>query len=488
MSGLLRRLTRRRPATADENPSPTAGSAEPAAARADAPAEPGGDRPLGETSRAAGEPSPTGGDQAAADPRAGDQPATSADSPAGDQPTAASSSESAGAEQPTQILPTTADQPAGATPGTSPGAEWAKSGEQPTAYAAQPAPSRDLPAGVDAGDLSTAPPASARRGKLRRRLRYLRHVRELLLRDLGGFTYEVHRTAGGTPQDRHRRLSEAKAKRIEALDAEVGAIEARLGEPHAAPVLREAGIGGTCPECGELHASDARFCSRCGAPLDAKARAQRHAAAVIAAKPAPEPTPPDAPPASVLWAGGPRPSAGHSEPTPGEDRPAPITSEWLAAQPTTFERPAEGEAPSEPEPAADEVAPAASDDRPASADKPAAASDEPAAGDEPRTGDEPATVADEPATVADEPATVAEEPATVAEEPATVADEPATVADEPAATTDDEPATTADEPEAEAKNPTAGDPPETSNGRRDDDVPPPFPSGDPLASQREQGS
>ena len=112
------------------------------------------------------------------------------------------------------------------------------------------------------------PPASARRGKLRRRLRYLRHVRELLLRDLGGFTYEIHRTAGGTAQEPQRRLAAAKAERISALDAEVLALESRLGEPHAETLLREPGIGGTCHECGELHASDAHFCSRCGAPLD----------------------------------------------------------------------------------------------------------------------------------------------------------------------------------------------------------------------------
>ena len=145
--------------------------------------------------------------------------------------------------------------------------------EQTTAPERRRLPVRDLPAGLDPDELTSAPPGSARRGKLRRRLRYLRHVRELLLRDLGGFTYEVHRTAGGTPQEGHRPLAEAKANRIAALDSEVGAIEARLGEPHPETVLREIGIGGTCPECGELYASDARFCSRCGTPLDAKARA-----------------------------------------------------------------------------------------------------------------------------------------------------------------------------------------------------------------------
>src|ERR671914_1631688 len=46
MSGLLRRLTRRRSATADENRSPSTASSEPAAAPAETPAEPGGKQPV----------------------------------------------------------------------------------------------------------------------------------------------------------------------------------------------------------------------------------------------------------------------------------------------------------------------------------------------------------------------------------------------------------------------------------------------------------
>jgi hypothetical protein len=214
MSGLLRRLTRRRPATADENRSPATASSEPVAAPAETPAEPGGQQPVPE-------------------------------------------------DQPTVILPATAEYaalPARPLPA------WTVAADEPTAFAAQPAPARDLPAGVDPADLAAAP-ASSRRGKLRRRLRYLRHVRELLLRDLGGFTYEIHRTAGGTAQEAQRRLAAAKAQRIATLDAEVLALESRLGEPHET-LLREPGIGGTCPECGELHASDAHFCARCGTALD----------------------------------------------------------------------------------------------------------------------------------------------------------------------------------------------------------------------------
>jgi hypothetical protein len=266
MSGLLRRLTRRRPATADETRSPTAESSEPAGAPAETPAEPGGGHRVPE-------------------------------------------------EQATQVLPVTAAQPAVAETGVI--AEPA------------PAPVRDLPAGIDPSELAAAPAASAGRGRLRRRLRYLRRVRELLLRDLGGFVFEVQRTTGGDPQDAHRRLIESKAGRIAALDTEIRGLEGRLAEPHESTVLREAGIGGLCPECGELHGSDAHYCSSCGAPLDAEARARRDAAAAepttgshTVAEPAP---------ASVLWAAGPHPRAPGTPPADEEKSdPSAVTSQWLA--------------------------------------------------------------------------------------------------------------------------------------------------------------
>jgi hypothetical protein len=470
MSGLLRRLTRRRPATADENRSAATESSDPAAAPAETPAEPGGQSSASVWA---------GHARAAETAQSGESQPSSAAAPAEEPSTAAG-------EQPTNVLPATGDQPLPA---------WTVAATQPTAYAAQPAPPRDLPAGVDPGDLAAAPAASARRGKLRRRLRYLRHVRELLLRDLGGFTYEVHRTAGGTAQESHRRLAAAKAERISKLDEEVLALEARLGEPHAEMVLREPGIGGTCPECGELHASDAHFCSRCGAPLDEKARAQRAATAPPTAE---TQTTAEPQPASVLWAGGPRPV---SEPAAEEEEapqpPSEVTSQWLATdRPTTFSRAAQPEEPA----AADE--PVAADDEPAKADEPVAAADEPAKADEPVAAtDEPAK-ADEPVAAGDEPAK-ADEPVAATEEPAKpdepALDEPATAVevpkgDEPAApdatTAADEPAKPkrVTKPHKRAPRPkqSTESPSFDANGRRDDDVHPPV--GDPIASPREQGS
>jgi zinc ribbon protein len=142
---------------------------------------------------------------------------------------------------------------------------------------------RDLPAGLEVEELRSPRPATERRSRLRHRTRYLRRVRELLLRDLGGLVYEIHRSTGGD-RAHHDSLVRAKAERLTALDAELFALEKRIGAEHPETVLREPGIGGSCPSCGELHSSDARFCSACGTPLTGRApveqpRAEEPAAA-----------------------------------------------------------------------------------------------------------------------------------------------------------------------------------------------------------------
>jgi hypothetical protein len=424
MSGLLRRLTRRRPATADETRSPTPESSEPAGAPAETPAEAGGGRPVP-------------------------------------------------GEEATQVLPATTAQPAVAEPAP----EQPAAPQPPTAAepAPQPAPVRDLPAGIDPGELAVAPAASASRGKLRRRLRYLRRVRELLLRDLGGFVFELHRSPGST-EDGPRRLVEFKANRIAALDTEVRGLEARLGEPHEGALLREPGIGGVCPECGELHASDAHYCSRCGAPLDAKARAKRDAAQpTTGAQPAAETAP-----ASVLWAAGPHPRAQPAEEEKTD--PSAVTSQWLAIPrpaatgPAPEDEPTPADAPAGAEPAAagDDIA-ATDNDPPATADTPAAASD-----------DVPAADDDAPATASDDVA-AADSPAAASDVSAAASDDAPAATDDgvPAAAGDDSPAAAGDDVPAAAR----GEKPDfepAPNGRKDEDVPPPLP--DPLSSRPEQGS
>jgi len=100
-----------------------------------------------------------------------------------------------------------------------------------------------------------------------------RHAaREVLLRDLGGFSYEVHRAAGAS-HGGHREIIDRKAARLAAIDEELRVHEAALGiGGPAATVVREPGIGGTCPACGELHGSDASWCAYCGTPLTERAR------------------------------------------------------------------------------------------------------------------------------------------------------------------------------------------------------------------------
>jgi hypothetical protein len=123
-----------------------------------------------------------------------------------------------------------------------------------------------LPAGVAPEDAERRGVTTRRRG-LRRRARFLRRARELALRDLGGIVYEARRR-----QQDGGKVLEEKLQRLAALDAELNGLEDALGTPRGATVIREPGIGGTCARCGELHASDARFCARCGVNLEEAAR------------------------------------------------------------------------------------------------------------------------------------------------------------------------------------------------------------------------
>jgi hypothetical protein len=117
-------------------------------------------------------------------------------------------------------------------------------------------------------------PSSRRRGKLRRRLRHLRRVREVLLRDLGGLTFELHRTGAG--EGGH--VLEGKLGRLAAVDQEIRALEDQLAD-HRAMIVREPGIGGTCEQCGELFGSEARYCWACGSPVAVGSGGAPHLAA-----------------------------------------------------------------------------------------------------------------------------------------------------------------------------------------------------------------
>ncbi len=97
---------------------------------------------------------------------------------------------------------------------------------------------------------------------LRRRARHLAAIREVQLRDLGGFLLELHRFGR-----RRDDLVRAKLEATAATDAELRALHHRLDEEAPIGEVRRAGIGGACPACGAVHGSLDRFCASCGESL-----------------------------------------------------------------------------------------------------------------------------------------------------------------------------------------------------------------------------
>jgi hypothetical protein len=120
-----------------------------------------------------------------------------------------------------------------------------------------------LPEGeADRGEATPGPTPSFRsRGAMRRRLRYLRRARELGFRDLGGLVFDLRRFERDRPD-----LVDAKIHALYDVDTELRALERVLEDRQEVTELREAGIA-SCPRCGALHSSDARFCSSCGLAL-----------------------------------------------------------------------------------------------------------------------------------------------------------------------------------------------------------------------------
>ncbi len=200
-------------------------------------------------------------------------------------------------------------------------APTAPNGERPAAPVR--ADGRPLPAGVAPEDLERRSTAG-RRGKVRRRARFLRRARELALRDLGGLVYEAHRRDqdGGA-------LVRQKVQHLELIDAELRGLDAELGAPRGETVVREPGVGGTCRRCGELHASEARFCSRCGLDLTA-APAEPAAPGAATVQPEAAPAKPAAAGAATV-----QPEAAPAEPAAAEASAAEEPVAEPSEQPTT---------------------------------------------------------------------------------------------------------------------------------------------------------
>jgi len=264
MSGKFERIARRqadRPAEDDDQ------------ATADLPAD---DRPTERMEAVTAPPGDATSDQPVAPPPATPPPPTidlsarlQADEVAAEQSAAAASS------PPTPSVAVPAAVPAATQPSaTAPAQADAGAAAQPAA-AAEPAPRR---------------PGFRARGRMRRRLRYLRKLRELQVRDLGGLVFDLRRF-----ERKRDDLVAQKIDQIRASDDELHALERALDERRELRDVREPGIGGTCPRCFAIYGSADKFCANCGAAFGG---AVQGPAAQIPLAPPTTPTPANTPEAS----------------------------------------------------------------------------------------------------------------------------------------------------------------------------------------------
>jgi hypothetical protein len=210
----------------------------------------------------------------------------------------------------------------GARPGADEGAPSARSGAagaKEDAGATAPPSGAGAPEHVEAIDS----PGFRERGRMRRRIRFLRKARELAYRDLGGLVFDLHRFGR-----RNDQLVLAKLDTIGRIDGELRTLEAALAERQPVTVLREAGVA-ACPRCAAIHGSDDRFCPNCGLAMDL--RAERPMAGAAASGPA------------AAAAGGPAPTPA---PTPTQDpAPAPAPTRGPTGDAAPAPRPAAAQAP-----------------------------------------------------------------------------------------------------------------------------------------------
>jgi ribosomal protein L40E len=161
-------------------------------------------------------------------------------------------------EAPTEAQPTAGLSSAPPRPASDDAPPTAELDSTAPATAAAPEPGTDIPAGQE-----PVPdrPSFRQRGRMRRRLRYLRRVRELGFRDLGGLIFDQHRFSRVNTT-----LVDGKLHALVAVDGELRALEHALDDRRPLTELREPGIS-VCSRCGALHGSEARFCPSCGTPV-----------------------------------------------------------------------------------------------------------------------------------------------------------------------------------------------------------------------------
>jgi hypothetical protein len=192
------------------------------------------------------------------------------------------------------------------------------------------------------------------RGRLRRRLRFLRRARELAFRDVGGLMFDMRRFGRDRPD-----LVEAKLNALAAVDNELRALERVLDDKRPIHELREPGLS-SCPRCGALHASEDNFCPHCGLQFGG-AQAMGEVGGAIAA-------PPQAPPAPIaqgttqaqisqgIAPSAPPPGAAHVSPGAAPSAPPPAAGASAATSPPSGAV-SQGQAAAEDRPAPEERAP-----------------------------------------------------------------------------------------------------------------------------------
>lgn len=123
----------------------------------------------------------------------------------------------------------------------------------------------DVPAGIERGGEIAPPTSSRERGRMRRRLRELRRLREAQLLELGALVLEAHKHGRDDSP-----VIKAKAAEAATTDSEARALAEALDADSGLDTVIAAGIAGPCPTCGTLTSTAARFCSTCGTPLDGR--------------------------------------------------------------------------------------------------------------------------------------------------------------------------------------------------------------------------
>ncbi len=179
-------------------------------------------------------------------------------------------------------------------------------------------------------DAAAGSPGFSERGRMRRRMRFLRKARELAYRDLGGLVFDLHRFGR-----RNDELVLAKLETIGRIDGELRALEATLSEHRPVTVLREAGVA-ACPRCAAIHGSDDRFCPNCGLAMDLRAERPVAGPSTATSAPAPAPAPGPAPAPSPAPAPAPAPT-----PVSAPAVPVPTASTQPAGPAPTMDQPTE---------------------------------------------------------------------------------------------------------------------------------------------------